>query len=128
MTADVAVAKPAEAPESLWRHADFLRIWGGQSASLIGSQVTMVALPLVAVAILNASTAQMGLLTALGRLPYILILFVGVWVDRVRRKPLLIATDAGRGLLLLMIPALFFADRLTIGWLFGVMFWVGVLT
>jgi MFS family permease len=115
-------------PPSLWHHPDFLKLWAAHSLSLIGSQVTLVALPLVAVAILNATTSQMGILTALGRLPYILILFVGVFVDRVRRKPMLIISDLARGVLLLLIPILYFADQLTILLMFGVMLAVGFFT
>ena len=54
----------------LWRHADFVKLWAGQTISLIGSQVTFLALPLTAVLVLNATPAQMGFLTAAGALPH----------------------------------------------------------
>lgn len=89
----------------LWRHADFLKLWLGQTISLFGTQVKFLALPLTAILVLDATPAQMGLLTAIESLPAIFIgLFVGVWVDRRRRRPILIATDLGRMLLVLVIP------------------------
>ncbi|MBA3533625.1 MAG: MFS transporter [Ardenticatenales bacterium] len=90
---------------SLWKHADFLKLWIGQTISLFGSQITFLALALVAVEQLNASPAQMGLLAALATLPNLLIApVVGVWVDRLHRRPLLIGADIGRALLLATIP------------------------
>lgn len=110
----------------LWRHRDFRLLWAGQSLSLVGSQITLVAMPLVAVTLLAASPAQLGVLNALERLPFVLILFVGVWVDRVRRRPLLIATDFARGALLATVPLLFFVDALTLTWLCIVVLLVGI--
>jgi MFS family permease len=112
---------------TLWRHADFMRLWTGQSVSMVGSQITLVAIPLVAVTQLAASPSEMGLLGAMARLPFLLILFVGVWADRVRRRPLLVATDVGRGLLLAAVPVLFFTHQLRLDWLYLVVFCVGVL-
>src|SRR4051812_2558142 len=84
---------------------EFLKFWFGQSMSLIGTQVTQIALPLTAAVILTAPPAEMGLLTALQYLPYLLIgLPAGVWVDRFRRRPILIGADAARLLLLGSIP------------------------
>ncbi|GLZ41924.1 MFS transporter [Actinokineospora sp. NBRC 105648] len=117
-------ADKTEVP-GLWRNRDFRLLWAGQSLSLVGSQVTLVAMPLVAVTLLAASPAQMGVLSALERLPFVLILFVGVWVDRVRRRPLLVATDLARGVLLASVPVLFLADGLTLAWLCAVVVLVG---
>ncbi|GAA3013224.1 MFS transporter [Actinokineospora diospyrosa] len=114
------------AERGLWRNRDFRLLWGGQSLSLIGSQITLVAMPLVAVTLLAASPAQLGVLSALERLPFVLILFVGVWVDRVRRRPLLIATDFARGALLASVPVLFLTDGLTLAWLCVVVVLVGI--
>lgn len=112
---------------SLWRHPDFLKLWAGQSLSLVGSQLTLVAMPLVAVSLLAATPAQMGVLAALERLPFVLILFVGVWVDRMRRRPLLVITDFGRALILATVPVLYFLDLLRLEWLFVVVLAVGVM-
>lgn len=118
----------SEAPtRSLWRDGDFLKLWGGQSLSLVGSQVTIIALPLVAVQLLNATPGQMGVLGALGRLPFVLFVFAGVFADRFRRRPTMIVTDLGRALAIGLVPALFFADQLTIYWLYGIVLVSGVL-
>jgi MFS family permease len=90
---------------SLWHHADFVKLWAGQTVSLLGSRVTMLALPLTAVSVLGATPAQMGILEASEALPALLLgLFAGAWVDRHRRRPILIAANAGRAALLLLIP------------------------
>ncbi|HLX48817.1 MAG TPA: MFS transporter [Streptosporangiaceae bacterium] len=112
---------------SLWHHPDFLKLWGGQSISLIGTQVTVVALPLTAVLLLHATAGQMGLLGALARAPFALFLFAGVWADRFRRRPTMIVTDLGRGLLIALIPALFLAGALNMTALYPIVFIVGAL-
>src|SRR5439155_11232242 len=105
----------------LWRHPDFVKLWGGQSISSIGSQVTVLALPLTAIVFLGASPFQVGLLTALGTLPTLLFgLAVGVWVDRLRRRPLLVAADVGRALVLLGIPLGALLGRLSVEYLYVV--------
>jgi predicted MFS family arabinose efflux permease len=89
----------------LWHHADFVKLWAGQTISTLGSRVTMLALPLTAVSVLGATPAQMGILEAAQALPALLLgLFAGAWVDRHRRRPILIAANAGRAALLLLIP------------------------
>src|SRR3989441_1662715 len=90
----------ASAP-SLWRHRDFLLLWGGQSVSRIGDQFTGLAVPYMAVYILGARPAEMGLLGAAGTFPFLIFgLLVGVWVDRRQRKSILIFSDLGRGILI----------------------------
>jgi MFS family permease len=112
----------------LWRHPDFLKLWTGQTISLIGSQVTFLALPLTAVLVLNATAAQMGFLTAAGAIPSLLVgLFAGVWVDRRRRRPILIAADLGRAALLLLIPVAALLGVLCIEYLCVVAFLGGTL-
>jgi MFS family permease len=113
----------------LWRHRDFLKLWAAQTVSLFGTQVTALALPLTAVLVLHVSAAQMGLLTALSTLPFLLIgLFAGAWVDRMRRRPILIAADLGRALLFASIPLAAALDRLSIEQLYAVALLTGMLT
>lgn len=115
--------------DGLWRHPDFLKLWAGQTVSVFGDQITFLALPLVAVLTLKADAVQMGLLGAAERAPFLLVgLFAGVWVDRLRRRPVLIIADIGRALLLGLIPVVALLDRLTIHYLYVVAFLVGVLT
>ena len=80
-----AIAQAVRRPHGLWRHADFMRLWGGQTISVFGDQITLLALPLAAVLTLDASPGAMGVLTAAGWLPHLLLsLGVGVWIDRRR--------------------------------------------
>jgi len=89
----------------LIRDREFLIYWTASAISDVGSQVTALALPLIGALTLAASPWEMGVLTAAGTAPTLLIgLFAGVWVDRLRRRPVLIATDLGRAGLLLTIP------------------------
>ena len=112
----------------LWGHADFVRLWTGQTISLVGSQVTFLALPLTAALTLRATPAQMGLLTAIGSLPSLVLgLPAGAWVDRHRRRPLLIAADLGRGLLLMAIPIAALLHALRIEHLYVIELLMGVL-
>lgn len=112
----------------LWHHRDFAKLWTGQTISLLGSQVTFLALPLTAVLVLGATPAQMGLLTAAGALPSLLVgLFAGVWVDRHRRQPILIAADLGRAALLFAVPAAALLQVLRMEHLYLIAFLVGLL-
>jgi MFS family permease len=78
-------------PGGLWRHPDFRKLWAGETVSLLGSEVTELALPLVAVLALHAGAGQMGLLAAARFAPFLLVtLPAGVWVDRRRRRPVLV--------------------------------------
>src|SRR5919204_4284559 len=98
-------ACPPAPTAGLWHHASFRNLWLGQTVSLFGSQITGLALPLTAALVLGASPSQMGLLFTLQAAPSLLVsLFAGVWVDRVRRRPVLIAADLGRALLLGSVP------------------------
>lgn len=114
---------------SLWRHGDFMKLWTAQTVSMLGSQVTILALPLTAVLLLDASAFQVGLLTAFGYLPFLLIgLPAGVWVDRMRRRPVLVVADLGRAAILLLVPVLWWTGVLSIGVLYPITFAAGVLT
>lgn len=113
----------------LWRNPDFMHLWAAETVSLLGSQITALALSLTAAVILEASPEQMGVLNAAGFLPFLLIsLFAGVWVDRTRRKPILMIGDLGRAVLLGSIPLAAELHLLTMNQLIVVSFLVGILT
>ncbi len=114
---------------SLWRHAEFLKFWTGQTISVFGSAITQLALPLTAVNILNATPAQMGFLNAAQMLPFLLVaLFAGAWIDRNRRRPIMLMADIGRGAFLALIPLSMLLGLLRMEFLYVIVFILGVLT
>jgi MFS family permease len=114
---------------SLLREREFRRFWLAQSISLLGDQVALIALPLVAVLILDAGPAQMGLLGAAALVPHLLFsLPAGVWLDRVaKRRRVMIAADLGRAALVATIPLAYALDGLTLAQLYVVAFLAGSL-
>ena len=113
----------------LWRHSDFLKLWSAETISQFGTQVSGLALPLVAILVLDASAFEVAALGTVEFAPFILFtLPAGVWVDRLPRRPILIAGDFGRAALLATIPAAYVADVLTLGQLYVVGFLVGICT
>lgn len=113
----------------LWTNPDFVRFWTGETISFFGSEVTALALPLTAVLVLKAGAGEMGLLAASRNLPFLLVgLPAGVWVDRMRRRPILIASDLCSALLLGSIPLAAALGYLRIEQLYLVSFLVGVVT
>ncbi len=114
---------------SLWGHHDFLKLWFGQTVSVFGSSISDVAIPLIAVVLLQARPSQMGLLSLAQYLPFALVgLFAGALVDRLPRRLVLIVSDAGRALFLSLIPLLALFGLLHIELLYAVTFGVGILT
>jgi MFS family permease len=108
---------------SLWRNGSFVRLWLAQVVSNAGSQITNLALPLTAVLALGATPAQMGSLGVASSLPNLFFgLLAGVWVDRSRRRPLLVGADLGRALLIGTIPAAALLGSLTFAQLYLVAF------
>jgi MFS family permease len=113
----------------LWRHPDFLRLWAGQTISQFGSQISALALPIAAIVVLDASAFQVALLGTIEFLPFLLFtLPAGVWVDRLRRRPILVIADLGRAAALVSVPVAYALDALTIWQLYVVGFVVGTLT
>ncbi|HLI50649.1 MAG TPA: MFS transporter [Thermomicrobiaceae bacterium] len=107
----------------LLHHADFLKLWIGQSISLVGTEITLLALPLTAIQVLHASPLQVATLAAVERIPNLaLSLPTGVLADRVRRRPLLIAANLGRAIVLAGIPLAAFLGVLTLPLLYVVSF------
>jgi MFS family permease len=117
------------APPSLWRHADFVKLWTAETISQLGTQVTLLALPLTAILILHADAFEVGLLGTVEFLPFILVgLPAGVWVDRLRRRRILIVGDLGRAFALGSIPLAYELGVLHLPQLYVVAFVAGVLT
>ena len=114
---------------SLWHHRDYMKLWTASTVSLLGSSVSQLAIPFIAAFVLRSSPFEVALLGAVEMTPFILFaLPAGAWLDRVRRRPVLIAGDIGRGLALLSIPIAFAAGLLTIWQLYAVGFIAGSLT
>ncbi|WP_103351564.1 MFS transporter [Amycolatopsis sp. CA-128772] len=114
---------------SLFRHADFRRLWAGDTASQFGTTVGYTAIPLLAAVTLAATPFEMGLLTAAQTLAFLLIgLPAGVWVDRLRRRRVMLTADFVRFALLLSVPLAWWAGVLTLAQLLVVVLLVGVAT
>lgn len=113
----------------LWANPDFLKLWAGETASIFGTLISRLAIPFVAILALGASAADMGYLRAAQLAPALLVgLFAGVWVDRLRRRPLMIGCDLGRAALLAAIGVAVTFGALTFGHLYVAVFLIGTLT
>lgn len=122
-------AVPARHRPSLWRDADFRRLWSGQTASQLGAQAGQVTLPLVAVLALDVGAGQLGVLRAVEQAPILLFsLFAGAWVDRRRARDVMVVADAGRAVALAAVPLAYLLGVLGIPALLVVAFLVGVLS
>src|SRR3954452_12452321 len=118
--------KPTSA---LWHHPDFLKLWTGQTISEFGSQISGLAVPILAAKSLHATPFEFAALGVLNFLPFILFaLPAGVWVDRLRRRYILIAGDAARAVLLALIPVLWALGVLQIWHLLVLQFAIGIFT
>ncbi len=113
----------------LLRHRDFLKLWTAESISVFGSQISALAIPVTAVLLLNATALEVALLGTIEFLPFILFtLPAGAWVDRLRRRPIMITGDLGRAIALATIPIAYALGALTIWQLYVVGFITGTLT
>src|SRR5919206_1536456 len=105
---------------------EFLKLWTGGFVSTLGFHVSILAMQLTAAAVLRATPVEMGLLGAAQFLPRLLFgLVAGVWVDRVRRRPLMIVADVGRGVLLASVPVAYVGGWLSVAQLYVVALGVG---
>jgi MFS family permease len=103
----------------LWRNRDFTKLLAGQTVSTFGTMLTRIALPLTALLALDSSPLEQGFLQAIQAAPVLVTgLLAGVWVDRLRRRPVMIAADLARAVLLLTIPAAALVGALTMGQLY----------
>jgi MFS family permease len=113
----------------LWHHLDFRRLWIGETVSQFGSAISNLALPLVAILVLHASTFQVGLLATFESLAFLLVgLPAGAWVDRMRFRSVLIVNDVVRAVAIGSIPAAQAMGVLSIGQLYVVALLIGVST
>jgi MFS family permease len=113
---------------SLWRQGDFMKLWTGQTISQFGDEITLLGIPLLATLVLGAGALEMGILGVVRFLPWILFtLPAGVWVDRMRRRPILIGADIARAVLLASIPLAFVGGFLTLIQVYIVAFLAGTL-
>lgn len=109
-------------------HRHFALLWLGSTISTFGSYITSIGLPVVALLFLHATSAQVGLLEAVGALPGLLAgLFIGVWVDRLPRRPIMLLANLGQAALLVIIPLLAVAGLLHLAWLYLVVLLTGLL-
>ncbi|MBV9192029.1 MAG: MFS transporter [Betaproteobacteria bacterium] len=110
----------------LWRNADFVRLWTSLTITHFGGQITFLALPLTAALLLNATPFEMGVLTALESIPFALFgLFAGVMIDRAPKLPIIVWSDIGRALALLVVPICAWFGWLSMGVLYVVGFLIG---
>jgi MFS family permease len=124
-----AGAVPASRPAGAFRNRDFTKLWAAATISLLGTQISQIAIPAIAVLLLHAAPFEVALLGTLEFLPFLLFtLPAGVWVDRLPRRRILITGDVGRALMLATIPIAWFSGVLTIWQLYAVGFVNGILT
>ena len=122
------LTRRAARPLVLWQHPGFLKLWTARTISNFGSQFTRLALPLTAALALHASPAAMGILAAAGSAPIPLFgLVAGAWVDRLPRRPVLVASDLGSAVLLALVPLLALSGALRVAHLWVIAFLVGIL-
>lgn len=114
-------------PDSLWRHGDFLKYWVSQTASRMGVQVAEIVLPLAAIILVDATAVELGLVNALAFAPYLLLtLAAGVWIDRSRKRGLLVLAEFGRVVVLAVIPLIALLGTVSLWHLYVVAFLLGV--
>lgn len=122
-------AQRARASRSLWRDGNFLTMWSGQALAQLGSQVTELAIPVLAVLLLQASELELGLLNAAGVAAFLVVgLPAGAWIDRMRKRHVMIWADAVRALALAALPLLWWLGALEMWHLYAVALVVGVAT
>jgi MFS family permease len=123
------LTSPTAPRRSLFRHPNYARLWTAATVSLFGTQISQIAIPFIAAVLLNASAGEVGLLTTIEFLPFLLFtLPAGVWVDRYPKKRILVIGDLGRAAMLVSIPIAYALGALTIWQLYVVGFINGLMT
>ena len=129
MTDTERAAEPRPQRPGLWQHLDFRRLWIGETVSQFGTMISQLALPLVAILVVHATTLEVGLLEAFQTVPFLLVgLPAGAWVERMRFRSVLIVNDVLRAAALGSIPLAKLLGVLTIGQMFAVALITGVGT
>src|SRR5436305_1674577 len=119
-------ARLALAPSDLLRDRTYRRLWTSIVISSFGGQVTMLALPLTAAVLLRATPTQMGLLTAMEIVPFVLFsLPSGVWLDRVKKLPVYVVGELSLSVIVASVPFAWWMGWLTMHWLYVVGFIIG---
>ncbi len=114
---------------ALWLHGDFLNVWAAETVSVFGSQFYLLAMPLAAVIVLEATAYEMGMLFAVEMLPFLLFgLLAGVLADRRRRRHIMIVCDIGRAAILALLPVTWYIGMLSWPVMYGVAFIAGIFT
>ena len=117
---------PALPANDLLRDATYRRLWLSILTSSFGGQITMLALPLTAAVLLKATPSQMGVLTAMELLPFVLLsLPVGVWLDRVRKLPVYVVGEGVIAVVLASVPLAWYLDLLSMPYMYTVAFSIG---
>jgi MFS family permease len=112
----------------LWRDHAFLELWSAQTISELGDNILQLALPLTAILVLHSTVFEVALLRGVEIVPFLLFsLPAGVWIDRLRRRPLMIAADIGRAIALVSIPIAYWSGSTSLAQLYAVAFVVGAL-
>src|SRR6185369_5103643 len=112
--------------DDLLRQATYRRLWTSILISSFGGQVTMLALPLTAAVLLHATPTQMGLLTAMEIVPFVLFsLPSGVWLDRVRKLPVYVGGEVALALTVASVPLAWWMGWLSMSWMYLVGFVIG---
>ena len=119
---------PRLAANDLWRDPVYLRLWSSILTSSFGNQVMMLALPLTAAVLLQATPTQMGLLTAVELMPFLLLsLPSGVWLDRVRKLPVYVVGEVAAALVAASVPLAWWLQWLSMEWLYVAGFVLGTV-
>lgn len=123
-------ATPPDSPQgSLWRDRNFLTMWGGQTLAQFGAQISELAVPVLAVLLLQANEFEVGVLTAANVAAFLLVgLPAGAWIDRMRKRHVMIAADLVRAAALAVVPVLWISGTLQIWHLVAVALVLGIAT
>ncbi|BCJ50691.1 MFS transporter [Actinoplanes sp. NBRC 14428] len=114
-------------PPGLRRNANFTKLWAGQSISMVGVNVTYVALPLLAIYAIDAGAFEVGLITLAETLPYLVVtLWAGAWIDERKRIPVMLVADILRGAILVAVAVLTLMHLITLEIIVGLMLLYGV--